>query len=285
MTLDTTLQNAQGGAMLKNFATAFGVDPQKAEQAVSVMTAALSDRIERNTLSRGGLADVVDLLTRSDSSRILSDPRSLASPQTEAAGNHILDVLIGDKHISRGIAHRAARQSGLDEAVLKKMLPAVAEAMIGGLQKETEGIFADRLKGVQGLRPAGGSPLSLPGEDMPPVDAGRPAPRFPQPGGSAGMGGTVGGSPLPIPGDTIPGVGRDSRGGGGGGFENLPDIIRRGGTQVPGGGDLGDVIRSILGSLLGFQPRGVLGWIMALIFSRWFRGIIGGILRRIFMGR
>lgn len=285
MTLDTTLQNAQGGAMLKNFATAFGVDPQKAEQAVSVMTAALSDRIERNTLSRGGLADVVDLLTRSDSSRILSDPQSLASPQTEAAGNHILDVLIGDKHISRGIAHRAARQSGLDEAVLKKMLPTVAEAMIGGLQKETEGIFADRLKGVQGLRSAGGSPLSLPGEEMPPVEAERPAPRFPQPGGSGGIGGTVGGSPLPIPGDNIPGVGRNSRGGGGGGFENLPDIIRRGGTQVPGGGDLGDVIRSILGSLLGFQPRGVLGWIMALIFSRWFRGIIGGILRRIFMGR
>lgn len=284
MTLETTLQNAQGGAMLKNLATAFGVDPKKAGEAVSVMTDALSQRIERNTLSRGGLADVVDLLTRSDASRILSDPQSLAAPQTQAAGNHILDVLIGDKHISRGIAHRAAKQSGLDEAVLKKMLPTVAEAMIGGLQKETEGIFADRLKGVQGLRSAGGSPLSLPGDELPPVEAERPAPRFPQPGGSGGIGGTIGGSPLPVPGDEIPGVGRN-RGGSGGGFDNLPDIIRRGGTQVPGGGDIGDVIRSILGSLLGFQPRGVFGWILALIFSRWFRGIIGGILRRIFMGR
>ncbi len=285
MTLETTLQNAQGGAMLKNLATAFGVDPNKAEAAVSVMTEALSQRIERNTLSRGGLADVVDLLTRSDASRILNDPQSLAAPRTEAAGNHVLDVLIGDKHISRGIAQRAARQSGLDETVLKKMLPTVAEAMIGGLQKETEGIFADRLKGVQGLRSAGGSPLSLPGDDMPPVDVERPAPRFPQPGGSGGIGGTVGGSPLPVPGDNIPGVGRNGGGGTGGGFDNLPDIIRRGGTQVPGGGDIGDVIRSILGSLLGFQPRGVFGWILALIFSRWFRGIVGGLLRRIFMGR
>ncbi len=285
MTLETTLQNAQGGAMLKNLATAFGVDPNKAEAAVSVMTEALSQRIERNTLSRGGLADVVDLLTRSDASRILNDPQSLAAPRTEAAGNHVLDVLIGDKHISRGIAQRAARQSGLDETVLKKMLPTVAGAMIGGLQKETEGIFADRLKGVQGLRSAGGSPLSLPGDDMPPVDVERPAPRFPQPGGSGGIGGTVGGSPLPVPGDNIPGVGRNGGGGTGGGFDNLPDIIRRGGTQVPGGGDIGDVIRSILGSLLGFQPRGVFGWILALIFSRWFRGIVGGLLRRIFMGR
>lgn len=286
MTLETTLNNAQGGALVDNLATSFGVDPNRVKPALAVMTEALTRRIDRNTLSRGGVADIVDLIIRSGAGQVLANPQTLSAPQTEAMGNHILDVLIGSKDTSRGIAHRAAAASGLDEAVLRKMLPTVASMVIGSLQKDAPAVFADRLKGVQGLRSAGGSPLPLPGDNIPPIDSDRETPRrYPQPGSSGGgVGGTIGGSPLPIPGDEIPGTGGNSPGGGGG-YDNLPDIIRRGGARVPGGGDLSDVIRSILGSLLGFQPRGLFGWVLALIFSRWFRGIIGGIFRRLFLGR
>lgn len=287
MTLETTLANAQGGDLIKNLATSFGVPRDQTERAVAVMTQALTDHIDRNTLSRGGIADVVSLLQGRDVTKVVDDPQIMAAPEVRDAGDNILDVLIGSKHTSRGIAARAAAESGLKEDVLKKMLPAVAGLVIGSLQKEATPLFAERLKGVQGLTSAGGSPLPLPGDTIPPISRDiEPAPRFPQPGsGSGGIGGTVGGGgggPLPIPGDDIPGVGRNAQGGG---YERLPDIVRRGGTQVPGGGDLGDVIRSILGSLLGFQPRGLFGWILNLILSRWFLGFVVSMLSRIFRGR
>lgn len=89
------------------------------------------------------------------------------------------------------------------------------------------------------------------------------------------------GSPLPIPGDNIPGVGRNAprapqgtpdsapNSGGDNPFDNLPDIIRRGGVQVPGGGNLENVIRSILGNLLGFKNRGMIGNIVQALVIRW----------------
>ena len=168
MQIVDVLNHAQGGAALANIATAFGVNPDKAAPAIETMLEALSQRIERNTLSRGGLADIVELLNHDVTGRAINDGQGLAGPETAAAGNHVLNVLIGDKDSSRAIAQRASKVSGLDEDVLKRMLPTVASMLIGGLQKETLGSIAQRLRGVPGLNiSVGGSPLQLPDDDAP----------------------------------------------------------------------------------------------------------------------
>ncbi len=281
MTIEAIVKNAQGGAAIPNLAAAFGVDADGAAPAVQSMLGDLSQRVERATLSRGGLADIVTMLGNAGAGRALADPHNLASPQITEAGNGVLDVLIGNKHISRGIAARAAAQSGLSEDVLKKMLPVVASMMAGGLQKETQGIFSERLRDVPGLGgltngARAGSPLPLPGDV--PMDQGSTGGwgvELPRPSGGSGggMGGTIsGGSPLPVPGDNIPGVGKRNR------YDDLGEVIRKGGTPAPGGGTLEGLIRSILGGLLGFQNRGILGSLLQLLLIR----ILPGILRRIF---
>ena len=286
------LDDAPGGASVRNVAAAFGLDPAKAETAIDVMGQALIDRIERNTLSRGGLADLVELLERPSAGRALTDPGNLAAPQIAEAGNGVLGVLLGDKHLSRGIAAKAARESGLDEATLKRMLPAVASMLIGALQRKALGPIEKTVAKVPSLNLGemrGRSPLPLPGERLPPAssqggqggggwDTGLPQPAG---GSGGGMGGTVGGSPLPIPGDDIPGINEPSR------FPQLPDIVRKGGPQVPGpgGGSLDDIIRSILASVLGFKNGGILSWIVKLLLSRWFMGLVRRILSRVVLGR
>ena len=287
------LDDAPGGAYVRNLAAAFGLDPAKAETAIDVMGQALIDRIERNTLSRGGLADIVDLLGRPGAGRALTDPGNLAARQVADAGNGVLGVLLGDKHLSRGIAAKAARELGLDEETLKRMLPAVASMLIGALQRKAVGPIEKTVAKVPSLSLGelrGRSPLPLPGERLQPTssksgqsgggwDTGLPQPSS---GGSGGgMGGAVGGSPLPIPGDDIPGINEPNR------FPQLPDIVRRGGPQVPGpgGGSLDDIIRSILASVLGFKNGGILSWIVKLLLSRWFMGFIGRILSRMIRGR
>ena len=58
------------------------------------------------------------------------------------------------------------------------------------------------------------------------------------------------------------------------------DVVRRGGQTVDGN-PLGTSIRDILGSVLGFQSKGFIGWIVRLLILRWGWGF----LRRIVTGR
>ena len=88
------------------------------------------------------------------------------------------------------------------------------------------------------------------------------------------------GDPLPFP---LPGPG-GSRGGDNP-YGDLSDILRRGSRlpdgAAPGGGGLWSIVRSVLGSALGFGNRGILGWLIRLVVMRWGWTI----LRRILTGR
>ncbi|MBX9683124.1 MAG: DUF937 domain-containing protein [Hyphomicrobium sp.] len=286
MEIEAAIKSAQGGAAIDNLASAFGIPPDKAASAVTAMTAVLANRVERNTLSRGGLADVVSLLGNSDVGRAIADPAHLATAEMAESGNHILDVLIGDKHISRGIAERVARDTGLDAATLRRMLPVVASMMVGGLQNKTQALFSQKLRDVPGL----GVLLPLPGDPVPQrYDAPSTAPGsgewsndLPRPGGGSGggMGGSTGGGVLlPLPGDNVPGSTRRNR------YDDLSDVVRRGGTQAPGGGSLDGLIRSILGGLLGFKNRGVISSLIYMFVVRWLLNAGKRILSRIVLGR
>lgn len=303
MDISTAIKTAGDGGAFENLARSFGLEPKAATPAINSMFEALALRVERATLSRSGVADVVSLLGNRESGRAVSDRKNLAGPAVADAGNGVLDVLIGNKHVSRGIAASAASAAGISADVAKKMLPVVASMMMGGLQRQTQPEFARLVRNVPALAVSrNGSPLPLPGEV--PMDSGAD-------GGSAGQGGSWGsdeatdadvrqrgpqprssrqaggGSPLPIPGDTIPGAGRGQPSGQppDNPFENLPDIIRRGGVEVPGGGSLENVIRSILGGLLGFQNRGILGSLLQLFLVRFLPAILKRIFSRVVMGR
>lgn len=281
MNLKNLLDDTPGASPVASIATAFGVDPEKAAPAIQILTQALADRVERNTLSRGGLADIIDLVARPGTGRALGDPQALTSPEVANAGNSVLDVLLGSKHASRGVAARAARASGIDEETMKKMLPAVASTLMGALQAKT---MPQIEKSVAALA---GSPLPLPGEKGPiPRQRSNPADYdLPQSsgGGRSGTGGR-GSGPLTIPGDDIPGIDNAD---GPSRFPDLPDIIRRGGRDIqipsPSGGGTGSIdtiIRDILANALGFKNTGILAFILKIIFSRWFMGLLSRILFR-----
>jgi hypothetical protein len=296
----TTLSNAGGNALIGKVADAFGISQEQAQSAVNALVPELKARIQRSMLSRGGVADVVSLVTSPAAGRTLSGTADLASPQVAAAGNRILDVLIGSKHVSRGIAARAASQADLDAGTVEKILPVAASLLIGELQRQSGPAIAKLVSGVPGLVSAGGSPLPLPGDTIPPATDGSaddgvpPGPGATPPRTQSVPRGPIdAGRPLPIPGDNIPGVGRRQRSPDPepepapeeeNPYDRLPDIVRCGGQQVPGGGTLENVIRSIIGSLLG-SNRGVIGTMIQLFLIRWLTSLVRSILSRVFAGR
>ena len=68
-------------------------------------------------------------------------------------------------------------------------------------------------------------------------------------------------------------------------YSDLSDTIRRGGQVAAGGGTLAAIVRSILGSLLGFQNRGVISWIIRMVVFRYGWSILKLILGRAFLRR
>ena len=69
----------------------------------------------------------------------------------------------------------------------------------------------------------------------------------------------------------------------------MPDSIPGNIPGMEGGGALGTLIRAVLGALLGFQSRGVIGWLVRLVVMRWGWGflqrILGRVLGRVLTGR
>lgn len=262
------LRQAQGGQAVDNLAQKFNIDRASADAALKSVVPQLSQRIERNTLSRGGVADLVAAIGKASEQGYLDNPRALSGDAIKSDGVGYLDQILWGKDQSRALAAKAAQSTGISEALIKQMLPTIAAMMMGGLAKGAGGGIADILSKIPGLpgggATTGGKPLPMPGEAR---GGGSPAP-------SGGFGGQ---SPLPIPGNARPGTGDGWGGGGssggGGPFDDLSDIIRRGGQSVPGtgggGGALANIIRSVLGAVLGFQNRGVISWIIRYVVMRY----------------
>lgn len=352
---------ANDGQAIANLAASFGLTQDEAERAVKAVAPQLASSIERNTLSRGGLADLISALGDGRHSAYLGGRVPLDDPRLREDGNNILGHLVGTKDASRGIAQRAAAESGLSSSLIRMLLPIIAGMIMGGLSNKTSGGLGDILSkmglpvpGSGGGGSGSGSPrggyemprlpempsgggIPLPGDrsgsgggpGFPmPSGAGRgtggsggwpnddtnvsgfPSPRdgggFPFPGGARGGGapsGDVGSqSPLPLPGD-MPGLPRNERNP----YEDLSDILRRGGFggggggARPGGGTSTDgsggsvnlpgasgsmlwqIIRSVLGGALGFGNRGLTGWIFNFLLMRFawpiLKSILGGVLR------
>ncbi len=270
------LAQTLGGDGIAAIAKRVGARPEEVEAALGVIVPRLAQAMERNTLSRGGLADLVKAIGDGHHETYLKRPDLIGSDAMRADGDAILSHMLGSVDSSRSLASRAAATSGLSEAIVRQLLPIVAAMLMGALSKATKGGLGDILSKIPGLSPGGGAssprPASAPGGGMPRMPEAAPRSSWPSGGGD---------SPLPIPGDRIPGVGRDQPNP----YEDLSDVIRKGGSQAPSGGSLGNIVRDILGGVLGFQSKGVIGWILRLIVMRWGWGLVQNILRRLLMGR
>ncbi len=198
------LRSLDGGRAIDNLARSYGISRQEADAAIAALAPMLAERIERNTLSRGGLADLLKALGDGHHDAYVNGQYSLNDARIVNDGNRILGHILGTKDASRGVAARAAATSGLPEGLIKMLLPIIAGMIMSGLGKSTQGGLGDILSkmGLPGFPGAGGQPQA------PRRGGGMDMPELPQmPGGGVGLpmpdevpSGQGGGFGLPIPG-------------------------------------------------------------------------------------
>lgn len=124
---------------ISEFANNFGVNDSQAKDAISSLAKSLSLGLGQNTQDIKGLDSLMEALEKGNHSRYLDDPSLLGKKETTQDGNDILGHIFGNKDVSRHVAKRSAKETGLGSGLLKKMLPIVATMVMASLGKKMLG--------------------------------------------------------------------------------------------------------------------------------------------------
>ena len=127
---------AQAGG-LQSIARELGVNEQQVSSGAAALLPALMGGFRKQAQAGGGSNAIAQLLGSLGGSGLLENVLS-QHPTDVAQGNALLGTLFGSKEVSRAVAQGAAQQSGLDPALLKKMLPMLAMA-VGGMMMRQQG--------------------------------------------------------------------------------------------------------------------------------------------------
>ena len=200
--LISILQQSGGIAAIAN---QLGVSPQVAEAGAAALLPAVvggfGKQADNAGGGEGGLGSLIGMLGGLGGASLATNV--LGPEPTEVdRGNDVLGQIFGSKDVSRTVAAHAANQTGIDPALLKKMLPILAMLVGGYLSRQASG--------AQGQQDGGGG----------------------QSGGLGGMLGSVLGSVL--------GGGQSAQSGGGMG--GVLGSLLGGGKTSGGGNALDEII-------------------------------------------
>ncbi len=155
MNLLGMLLDKQGSSALQQLSKGFGLSEGDARNVLTEMVPALSRGMQNNLSKQGGLESLLGALKKGNHQRYLDQPENLAGEQATQEGNAVLGHLFGSKDVSRRVAQHTAGQTGVDEGMLKKMLPLIATMVMGSVSKQASG---QNLQG--GLAAGQGEPAS-----------------------------------------------------------------------------------------------------------------------------
>lgn len=130
----TDLLAQMGG--LQSMARELGVsETQAATGAAALLPVILGGFRKQAQAQPTGLEGLGGLLEQLGGGNLLDDVLG-PQPTHVNRGNDVLGQIFGSKDVSRAVAQNAASQSGLDPALLKKMLPILAMLVAGYMAKQ-----------------------------------------------------------------------------------------------------------------------------------------------------
>ena len=126
---------------LKSMAKELGVSEDQAATGAEALAPAILGGFKKQAQSQPtGLEGLGGLLGQLGGGGLLEQVLS-PQPTDVSQGDNVLGQIFGSKDVSRTVAQNAASQSGLDPAMLKKMLPLVA-MLVAGFMAKQQGIGA-----------------------------------------------------------------------------------------------------------------------------------------------
>ena len=146
----TDILRQTGG--LESIAKELGISETQAASGAAALAPAILGGFKKQAQAQpSGLEGLGGLLSQLGGGGLLDDVLA-PKPTDVSRGNEVLGQIFGSKDVSRAVAQNAASQSGLDQGVLKKMLPMMAMLVAGYMAKQrTAGVGAQATSGGGGL--------------------------------------------------------------------------------------------------------------------------------------
>jgi len=150
---------------LQSMAQELGVSESEVATGADALVPAILGGFKKQAQAPAGLEGLGGLLGQLGGGSLLDNV--LAKEPTDVGrGNDVLGQIFGSKDVSRTVAQNAASQSGLDPALIKKMLPMLAMLVAGYMAKQRGGSQAstgsgglgDMLGGLLGGQTGGARP-------------------------------------------------------------------------------------------------------------------------------
>jgi hypothetical protein len=130
--------NQMGG--LQSVARELGVSEQQVNAgAAALLPAVLGGFKKRTQAQPAGLEGLAGMLGGLGGGGLLDEVLS-PQPTNIGRGNDVLGQIFGSPDVSRTVANQASASSGLDPALLKKLLPMLAMMVAGYMAKQGTGI-------------------------------------------------------------------------------------------------------------------------------------------------
>jgi hypothetical protein len=130
----TELLAQMGG--LKSMASELGMTEAQAKSGADALLPAILGGLKKQAQGQpGGLEGLGGLLGKLGGGGLLDEVLAPA-PTNVSQGNEVLGQIFGSKDVSRAVAQKASGTSGLDPALLRKMLPMVAMLATGYMAKQ-----------------------------------------------------------------------------------------------------------------------------------------------------
>lgn len=121
---------------VSSLARELGVSEEQAASGTRALAPAILGGFKKQAQSQpAGLEGLGGLLGQLGGGDLLENVLA-AQPTDVSRGNEVLGRIFGSKDVSRAVAQDASSKTGLDPALLKKMLPMLAMAVAGFMAKQ-----------------------------------------------------------------------------------------------------------------------------------------------------
>jgi hypothetical protein len=125
---------------LRSMSRELGVSEQQAQTGAEALLPAILGGFKRQAQTQPGGIEGIDVLLERMGGGGLMDNVLAPEPTDISRGNDVLGEIFGSKDVSRTVAQDAATRTGLDPAILKKMLPILAMLVSGFMSRRGGGM-------------------------------------------------------------------------------------------------------------------------------------------------
>jgi hypothetical protein len=132
------MREAQQNAMASPLAKEFGLSAEEQARAFAALAPAFWLGLRNSTADPFGVAAFWQQFAAGQYKPYFDNPFAAMTPKGQADGNRVLETLFGSPQIARAVALQVEAATGIAQDVVKRMMPVMANMMMGGLQRQAE---------------------------------------------------------------------------------------------------------------------------------------------------